>query len=457
MKKKNSYLVILLFLIFLLLAFYNQDRDIVQKSLLSNEDLMKTSQPTTFTFGISNNPHTIDPIDCFDLNSGHYIRQVAETLFWINISDPDYPLEPLLVDSYSWDISNTNLTLNLKSGIYFHDGFIFNASAVKWNVERWLYLTNATGTLSGVPEAAPSTLYFFSDGTPIINRSEVLSEFSVKIVLNQPFGPFTSLLSYISNAIISPYSHIQTDYIDTYSGDLVGTGPFTFEYVIADVEARFERYETYWQSPSDISPLIFVILTDPITRQNSMLALDVDMINGVDPTYLDLYEATPDIVVQYGGTNMIYWYLGLNNNNLNTTWRKAISYTYNYTYVYQVIREGYAERGCPGVPKGISGHNSSVQANLPTLNRPLARTIMQSMGFGVGFDINSDTQWLAQAASSPFNTFDINRLLGSTTNQPVNELFIENIEYQHKGAYGRIFFQIIYIECSYNNLNVLLH
>jgi ABC-type transport system substrate-binding protein len=58
----------------------------------------KTSQPDgTLKFGTYLQPATIDPIDGWDSGSFDVIRQVTETLFWNNYSNPSLATEPLLV------------------------------------------------------------------------------------------------------------------------------------------------------------------------------------------------------------------------------------------------------------------------------------------------------------------------------------------------------------------------
>ncbi|MEJ2295796.1 MAG: ABC transporter substrate-binding protein, partial [Candidatus Lokiarchaeota archaeon] len=428
MKIKKVFLISIVLFILILPVIHNINYLFPSPILDEEGNHVKTSQ-TSLIFGIAADPITIDPITCMDANSDPYIRQVAETLFWNNISDSNYPLEPLLVDTYSWDVTGKNLTLNLRSNIYFHDGYIFNASAVKWNVERWLYLTNATGLLPSGPVASPSPLYFFSNGTSIINRSEIVSEFSAKIILNHPFSPFLSFLSYISNAIISPYSHSQTAYIDLTTGDLIGTGPFMFNYYTSSVEARFDRYNNYWRGPSSIETLIFAINSNYDARMNSLLDHDVDIVNSIDTGYLNQFIADPNITLYDAGPDLIYRYYGFNNDNVNITWRKALSYTINYSYIIEDYRGGGASRGYPAVPEGIPGHNSSVQANLPFLNRTYARILMQTMGFGTTFDIYNDAEWLSQATSSPFRDFNLLGYLGSQLNRDLFDIFTDNVEY----------------------------
>jgi len=82
--------------------------------------------PIPLIVGVSSGPAVIDPINSWDTNSDDVIKQVAETLFWYNVTDPNTPLEPLLAESYSWDVTDTELTLNVRDNVYFHDGTKLN-------------------------------------------------------------------------------------------------------------------------------------------------------------------------------------------------------------------------------------------------------------------------------------------------------------------------------------------
>ncbi|MCJ7651172.1 MAG: ABC transporter substrate-binding protein, partial [Candidatus Lokiarchaeota archaeon] len=171
--------------------------------------------PLTLHVGTPQSPETLDPIDAWDTASYDIINQVVEPLFWYDVRDPSLALEPLLVKTYSWNSDNTVLSLDLKRDIFFHDNFPFNSTAVKWNIDRWLYFTNSTGLLPYyTPLASPSSLFNLPNGTSIIKNCIIVSEYSVNITLNEPFGPFLSFLSAPFCGIISPYSHSQTEYID---------------------------------------------------------------------------------------------------------------------------------------------------------------------------------------------------------------------------------------------------
>jgi len=388
--------------------------------------------PLTLHVGTPQNPVTLDPIDAWDIASYDVINQVVEPLFWYDVRDPSLVLEPLLVKTYSWNSDNTVLSLDLKRDIFFHDNFPFNSTAVKWNIDRWLYFTNSTGLLPYyTPLASPSSLFNLPNGTSIIKNCIIVSEYSVNITLNEPFGPFLSFLSAPFCSIISPDYHSQTEYIDLYWGDLIGTGPFQFDRYIDDMEVRFSRWDRYWRTGSYYEELVFSIIIDQTTRSQALLAGVIDFAQDF-PQNIYPIEAYPQIKIVSTGTDLIYWHMGFNNKLINRTLREALSFAYNYSHVIDVLKLGDAERGCPAVPKVMLGHNASVQSNLPYMNITRARILMQQMGYGVGWDVEypglDEFSWNgASFATEIFGApLKLNLIIGSYINQELNELASEN-------------------------------
>ena len=172
---------------------------------------------------------TIEPLDSTDSMARDTIHQVCEGLFAYDLRNISLPIIKRLAENYFW-INQSTLQLKVRRGINFHDGYSFNASAVKWNLDRINYLSNATGNLpSNSTRAKLASLFFFPDTiTPIINRTVIESEFNVTIYLNAPFSPFLNLLCHQAASILSPKSTPMSSLIQL-DEDLIGTGPFIFD------------------------------------------------------------------------------------------------------------------------------------------------------------------------------------------------------------------------------------
>ena len=151
----------------------------------------------------------LDPAYSYDIADSAVIDNVCETLYVINWSDSSFPIVPLLATTLP-TISSDGLeyTISLRQGVYFHDGTLFNAYIAKWTFDRYNYFINWSGN-SFYPDgyiaggysfpfntSLPTTvlptqsriLYKTATGLPLINRTEVLAPYVLKIVLNEKKG-----------------------------------------------------------------------------------------------------------------------------------------------------------------------------------------------------------------------------------------------------------------------------
>ncbi|MFX1417477.1 MAG: ABC transporter substrate-binding protein, partial [Promethearchaeota archaeon] len=307
----------------------------------------------------------------------------------------------------------------------------FNASSVIWNLERITWFCNYTGTLQDNATswlASPYSLYYLSDTTtPIISNYYINSQYNITVELTEHFAPFLDLLTAISSIIVSPSSTPRWTYLDLLTDDLVGTGPFVYEYYIYDVEVGFHSYSDYWQGESDIEVLIFAIVEDDIARNYGFLAHDFDFIDSIIPELHDAILADPDLLLFGPFEKLCYFYLEFfcgdeSHPGLNITWRKALQYAVNYTYIIDEIYQGSVIRGPPAVPRILPGYNSSVQ--IIDTDITAARQLMMSMypaetsGLDATYPGTTEAGWAALSLRIVL----LNRHYGSTTNMLVNQI-----------------------------------
>ena len=365
----------------------------------------------------SDGPHTLELVDAWDSESNDVLEQVVECLFSWDLTDLDLPRINLLAESFFWE-TTTILHIKLREGILFHDGTAFDADAAKWNLDRLQYLVNATGTNTHV-RAHTYSLWFEPDGvTPIMDTIASDGLFNITITLNNPYAPFLSTLTYINAGMISPTFHAGENetFIDLTTGDIVGTGPFTYDSFTPDVEVRFSRWDDYWMRDihgfkvlAHFHTVIYAIYDDAVTAHNAFLGYLIDSNSLASDQNLLQYDADPKLHVEYftedtGKPSLVYQYIGFNNKKYNATWRKAFSYAFNYSYIIDELRLGNAFRAVSPISPGFG---ASYNASVPAVAVPdngdvaIAQATMQSMGFGVGF--TTDAEWIAVAeGTSPF-------------------------------------------------------
>lgn len=362
--------------------------------------------PKEFTFvrAISGNPYSLDPVDSWDGISNSIINQVVERLWYYDWTDANMSLINMLAESETW-LNSTAIEVHLRQGVMFHDLTPFNSQAVKWNIDRLLYLYNHTGELVG-RRGHPHSLFETPDGRPLISHYEVTGTYTGIIHLTQPFSSLMELMCYVSAGIISPTSHAgdATSFIDLVDGDLVGTGPFKYDEYIAETEVRFTRFDQYWGGPffRDImkdmkvayfTKMIFVVIEDPIARNHAMLTQSVDWVDDVLPDLFDTLRVDPDITLYESDINHLrYDGLEFNNKQINYTWRKAMAYAFNYTYTIKEYFQDHVSRSYGPISPGFGEWFTEKVKNIaPYLNLTIARqTIVDGIPEAAGLPVNDN-------------------------------------------------------------------
>jgi len=392
---------------------------------------LEPEEKNVLVFLTPEGPAVMDPVDTWDYYSFDVQLQVLEGLVNYNLSNhPTYEIIPSLATSWGWNGPKDSIWFDLRRGVTFHDGAPFNAEAVKWNFDRLMFFLNWSGDLVANETtwtAFPASLYFDSAGTtPIINNTVVNSEYNVTVNLNFPFVMFLDLITFEATTMLSPASTLKHQYLDLTTDLLVGTGPYVYDSYTTDVEVRLHRYEDYWNTLPYFEEVVFSIIDDGVARNIAALAREGDIISGVMPEMLQTFnDSIYHTVFQLSESDLLYYYIEFNCVKLNVTWRRALSTAINYTYAIEEIFYP-AVRAPPAVPAGMPGHNASVV--LITMNVTKAREIMQSMGFGVGWDTTypgtNEADWSAATfATDAFNSsLNLNLHSGWTSNQRMNVL-----------------------------------
>ncbi len=383
MKRSNFLITVIVIISLLTGIFSNFSRFNENRGTGFNNDKLNLSQDSALVFGVRHGLIDLDPHYAWDPYSFNIIEQVCEGLFTYNYSHPSNEIIPRLALDYgTWSVDGLNYTVSVKQDITFHDGTDFNVSAIEWNFERLSYLMNLTGTLSPLLEESPlREVYSWPDGTPLINRTEEIDPITIRFVLNRPYGALEALLCFSGSYFLSPSSTSPTNPIDTFTGDLIGTGPFMFENYTPNTEIILQANNNYWRAPPEIGSLIYDIYNDETELNDALLNGDIDVLVNPSPLYLEIFNQSSDItVIDQKGRSWVSYYLGMNNKDINQPLREAISYAIDYDYIINILREGVAERLKSPVPNGVICSNYSL--NFPYLNIFHAREVMQSIGYG---------------------------------------------------------------------------
>ena len=258
------------------------------------------------------------------------------------------------------------------------------------------------------------------------------SDYNVTFILNDRFAPFEDLLGYTASYIlpdgdggVGPYINAIVDIADDF---VIGTGPFVFDHYedVPDGFVNLHAIDDYWRGKANIDELVFSEIRNATARNAALLTGDIHFLRHYLPEMLGIFAYDPDITVLDTGRNSgVIKYIGMNNRLINVTFREAISYAINYSYIIDDIKLGTAVRLKSPLPFGLKYANWTF--NAPIYNLTRARLVMQSMGFGVGFDLYSDTEWVNQEANTPFATYNYTYNIGNAYRMNISVLLMANL------------------------------
>jgi ABC-type transport system substrate-binding protein len=211
-------------------------------------------------------PDYLDPAVDYETAGGEVIQNVFENLFYYDGSNSSKVI-PWLAESYEVSPDGTSYTIHLRRGIKFHDGTPFNATAVKYSLERAIIIADPDGPawMLDVIKGAGDLMYNkIWKGTATWDDIEawraqkpieVIDDYTVRINLERPYAPFPSVLAYAVCAIVSP------SYVEAHGGIEIGkhnewvdrnaaagTGPYMFESWEAGT-VILRRNPNYWGGP----------------------------------------------------------------------------------------------------------------------------------------------------------------------------------------------------------------
>ncbi len=245
---------------------------LVSCSLLLLAGCRAGGSPTRIVYGLTLAPSGIDPHINASSELGIPLTSVYDTLVYQD------PTSGTFVGGLAerWEVSPDGLgyTFYLRRGVRFHDGTPFNAEAVRFNLER---ITS--------DELASQKARFMLGP---FERVEVLDEYTVRIVLSEPFAPLLDSLSQVYLAMASPTA--VTKWGSDYQLHQVGTGPYIFaEYVPGD-HLLLRRNPDYAWGPSlyrqrraQVEEIEFRFFTDPATRSPALESGQVQIMGEIPP------------------------------------------------------------------------------------------------------------------------------------------------------------------------------
>jgi peptide/nickel transport system substrate-binding protein len=283
----------------------------------------------------------------------------------------------------SWETSDSqSWTFHLRQGVKFHDGTLFNAEAVKWNMDRWRDPDNEWRF------GRTFEYYDIEFGKDLaIEEVNVIDEYTVQLKLSAPSGVLLAKLAeHFVFGMNSPTAvQEQGDKYGTPAGTAVGTGRFKFVEWVPDDHITVERNDEWWGGAPKLERIIFRSIPDNSAR---FAELQAGTVHQADLAQTDLPAAKEDPnLVLYERPALSTGYIAFQQctppfDKLEV--RQAIAHAVNWAALIPAFYGDYGQLAGSFQPPAILGSNPNIQAY--DYNPDMAKELLAKAGLPDGFE-----------------------------------------------------------------------
>ena len=214
-------------------------------------------------------PTTMDPQNHMETPAWNVHLQMFDTLLQ---RDPDIKIKPLLAESYRI-VNDLTWEFKLRKGVKFHNGEDFNSAAVKFVLERM---------------ADPKLKLRQTVFQGIIDRVDVVDDYTVRIVTKKPYPVMDAMLCIYGQVI--PPKYFQEKGPAHFATNPVGTGPYKFVRWVKDDHILLEANNQYWRGVPKIKKVIFRPIPEATTRVAALQTGEADIIVNIPPHLMKLMD-----------------------------------------------------------------------------------------------------------------------------------------------------------------------
>ncbi len=253
--------------------------------------------PKTLSIAISENLTTLDPHSANNAPS----YQVRNMCFDMLVeADHEGNYEPSLATEWTTSEDGTEITFNLRQGVKWQDGTEFTSADVVATFQR--LIDDKTLNISSIYWA-------------LLAGVEAIDEYTVKIVLSEPYAAVLNSLSV--TAIIQAKEWEERGVESFNSQEFTGTGPWCFDEWVDGQYFHVTKNPDYWNK-ANYDPYyddVYVrVILEASTAVASHIAGDVQAYiasSGIDNDMLSLYAGSESTIELYKMETGTVQYVGL--------------------------------------------------------------------------------------------------------------------------------------------------
>ncbi|WP_371804364.1 ABC transporter substrate-binding protein [Candidatus Lokiarchaeum ossiferum] len=367
-------------------------------------------------YGTTEFPVQVDPHFSDDYQALSIIDIIFEGLFtfeWINNSRIIVPQLAAENEQGNWSEDGLQFTVKIKKNVIFHNDEIFTVHHIMNSFDRLLsILSTSDQENSRIYKLFAPRAEQFPSQPLVINRTESVSEDSIKFVLNYPFGAFKSLLC-SSGARILPLAVPKDRALLINSDGIYGTGPLYLS-KYTDAKLEFRSFPKYYDVLPEIRELSWILYADSITMNQAVIAMDIDIISRKNCIFYEEFLDSEYHSNDEFYSNLTTDYIRINSDRVGNSTRKAIYHGFNRNIIGNVLNSSDSSAISSLIPNNlmIIEGLSIISPYNQTLARKYILEAITNNEFreNITFSLNensSDASWENKTLTDPLAYFQI--------------------------------------------------
>jgi len=309
-----------------------------------------------------------DPSVCFSTDNVVF-HNIYEGLLYYDLNTDTF--EPRLATEYS--VSEDGLTWNfkLREGVKFHDGSDFDASDVKFSIER-------------TRDCNMGASYMWA----AVEDIEIVNDYEVNFHLAYPDSIELVAACAYASFIMSAES-VPADFDEASEwfneGNAVGTGPYMLQSQVPGDNVICAQFPEYWRGwdGDHFTHVMFQLTSESSVRRQQLEGGEADVTYDLD--FLDYKELqeNPNVKVEVneGLTDRIIFMNGSSFPLENVDLRKALAYCFPYDDVIEHVCLGFATPSTDVIPRTMWGANQETPYHY---NLDIAQEHLNAAGYPDG-------------------------------------------------------------------------
>ena len=320
------------------------------------------AQTVTLAQGVD--PESLDPATDTLITSVSVMMNIYDSLVW---RDGDGNLIPGLAESWEFP-SETQMVLQLREGVTFHNGEPFDADDVVFSYNRLFDKEN------------PSPLLRSLKG--FVDSVDKIDDFTIRV--NMP-APRATVVPTLIRVPILPSETFAEIGAQAFGVNPVGTGPFKFVRWDANQQIVLARNDDYWRGRPDVGEFIVRIIPEDFARFASLKNGEVDIITNLTSERVQEIEGDPNL--KWGGVHSARnMFVGMQTKEPpfdDLRVRQAMNYAVDVDALIEVLMGGHAFSNASVCTQTLFG---AVEVEPFGYDPEKARMLLAEAGYPDGFE-----------------------------------------------------------------------